>query len=66
MGQLAQTEKDMTEISSPLKPRESLMAIEVSIKENISLADVIKLREKGHWKKLAREKNQTQHSDSKA
>ena len=45
MGLPAQTEKDMMEVSSPLKPRESPIAIEVGIKENMSLADVIKIKE---------------------
>ena len=47
MGLPAQTKKDMMEVSSPLKPRESPIAIEVNIKENMSLADVIKIKEQG-------------------
>ena len=47
MGLPTQIEKDMMEVSSPLKPKESPIAIEVSIKENMSLADVIKIKGKG-------------------
>ena len=47
MGLPTQIEKDMMEVSSPLKPRKSPIAIEVSIKENMSLADVIKIKGKG-------------------
>ena len=45
MGLPAQTEKDMMEVSIPLKPRESPIAIEVGINENMSLANVIKIKE---------------------
>jgi len=47
MGLSTQIEKDMMEVSSPLKPRESSIAIEVSIKENMSLTNVIKIKGKG-------------------
>lgn len=66
MGQPSQTKKDMMEVSSPLKPSESPTTVEVHIKENMSLADVIKIRGKGHSKKLARENNKAQHSNPTA
>ena len=53
MGLPAQTEKDMMEVSSPLKPRESPIAIEVGIKGKYEPSGCYKNKGIGPMKKIS-------------